>query len=223
MPPIVSLVGRPDHGKTTLLEKLIPELNRRGYRIGTIKHHVHEFAMDIPGKDTWRHKQAGAHSVVLSSPTGLGLIRDVSRDTPVEELVTRYFNDVDLVIAEGYKRLALPKIEVFRNALSDTPLQNRDETWIGIVTDLKQEGEIPHFGPDDINEIVDFLISTFLKPDKEQHISLIVNGETIPLNSFVQRFIAKSVTGMLTSLKGCQNPKEISLIIRRSNNQVDRL
>ena len=216
MPPIVSLVGRPDHGKTTLLEKLIPALNRRGYRIGTIKHHVHEFAMDKPGKDTWRHKKAGAHSVVLSSPTGLGLIRDVSGDTPVEELVDRYFSDVDLVIAEGYKRLALPKIEVFRNALADMPLQNRDETWIGMVTDLKQEGDLPHFGLDDISGIVDFLITTFLKSDKEQHVSLIVNGKTIPLNSFVQRFIVKSVTGMLTSLKGCRDPKEISLTIRRS-------
>ncbi|MEA3548141.1 MAG: molybdopterin-guanine dinucleotide biosynthesis protein B [Thermodesulfobacteriota bacterium] len=216
MPPIVSLVGRPDHGKTTLLEKLIPELNRRGYRIGTIKHHVHKFDMDKPGKDTWRHKQAGAHSVVLSSPTGLGLIRDVSEDTPVEELVGRYFSDVDLVIAEGYKRLALPKIEVFRNALADTPLQNRDKTWIGMVTDLKQEGDLPHFGLDDISRIADFLITTFIKPDKEQHVSLIVNGEIIPLNSFVQRFIAKSVTGMISSLKGCRDPKEIHLTIGRS-------
>ena len=223
MPPIVSLVGRPDHGKTTLLEKLIPELNRRAYRIGTIKHHVHEFDMDKPGKDTWRHKQAGAHSVVLSSPTGLGLIRDVSRDTPVEELVGRYFSDVDLVIAEGYKRLALPKIEVFRSTLTDEPLQNRDETWIGMVTDLKQEGDLPHFGLDDISEIADFLITTLIKPEQEQQATLIVNGEVIPLNSFVESSVTKAVTGMITSLKGCQDPKEISLTIRRSNNQVDRL
>ena len=216
MPPIVSLVGRPDHGKTTLLEKLIPELNRRGYRIGTIKHHVHEFDMDKPGKDTWRHKQAGAHSVVLSSPTGLGLIRDVSGDTPIEELVDRYFSDVDLVIAEGYKRLTLPKIEVFRNALTHTPLQNRDETWIGMVTDLKQEGDLPHFGLDDISGIVDFLITTLIKPEQEQHASLIVNGEVIPLNSFVERFITQAVTGMITSLKGCRDPKDICLNIRRS-------
>lgn len=218
MPPIVSFVGKPDHGKTTLLEKLIPELNRRSYRIGTIKHHVHEFAMDKPGKDTWRHKQAGAHSVVLSSPTGLGLIRDVSGDTPVEELVGRYFSDVDLVIAEGYKRLALPKIEVYRSKLADKPLQNRDETWIGMVTDLKQEGDLPHFGLDNIAEISDFLITTLIKPEHEQkqHATLIVNGAVIPLNSFVQRFIAQAVTGMITSLKGCQDPQEISLAIRRS-------
>ena len=216
MPPIVSLVGRPNHGKTTLLEKLIPELNRRGYRIGTIKHHVHEFDMDKPGKDTWRHKQAGAHSVVLSSPTGLGLIRDVSGDTSVEKLVGRYFSDVDLVIAEGYKRLALPKIEVFRSAMGDAPLQNRDETWIGMVTDLKQEGDLPHFGLDDISKIADFLITTLIKQEQEQHVSLIVNGEVIPLNSFVRRFIAKAVTGMITSLKGCQEPKDIHLTIRGS-------
>ena len=219
MPPVVSLVGRPDHGKTTLLEKLIPELNRRGYRIGTIKHHVHEFAMDKPGKDTWRHKQAGAHIVVLSSPTGLGVIRDVTGDTPVAELVGRYFFDVDLVIAEGYKRLDLPKIEVFRSAVDNEPLQNRDKTWIGMVTDRKKEGDLPCFGLDDVGGLADFLIETFIKADQEQHVSLVVNNEVIPLNSFVQRFITRAVTGMITSLKGCLEPKEISLTIRGPKNK----
>ena len=59
VPPVVSIIGKPDCGKTTLLEKLIPELTNQGYRVGTIKHHVHEFEMDKPGKDTWKHKQAG--------------------------------------------------------------------------------------------------------------------------------------------------------------------
>ena len=97
---IIALVGKPDSGKTTLLEKLLPELNRRGYRIGTVKHHVHKFEMDKEGKDTWRHKQAGASTVALSSPTGLGIIRDVDHDQAIEELLDRYYYDVDLVIAE---------------------------------------------------------------------------------------------------------------------------
>ncbi|MDZ7642747.1 MAG: molybdopterin-guanine dinucleotide biosynthesis protein B [Desulfurivibrio sp.] len=94
--PVVALVGKPDCGKTTLLEKLLPELRERGYRVGTIKHHVHEFAMDTPGKDTWRHKQAGAEAVVLR---GVGLVSDTDRDLGVDELVTRYLGGMDLVIA----------------------------------------------------------------------------------------------------------------------------
>lgn len=162
MPPIVAFVGRPDHGKTTLLEKLIPELNQRGYRVGTIKHHVHEFEMDKPGKDTWRHKEAGAAIVALASPTGLGIIRDLDEDPDVRELAAFYFNDVDLVIAEGYKRTDLPKIEIFRQETGDLPLEKRDSSWIAMVTDSGQGGDLPCFAPDDIGAVADFLIENIL-------------------------------------------------------------
>ncbi len=158
-PFIIALVGRPNHGKTTLLEKLIPELKKRGCRVGTIKHHVHEFAMDIPGKDTWRHKRAGAEIVALSSPTGLGIIRDVDEDPEVRTLVARYFTEVDLVIAEGYKRTNLPKIEVYRRETGDSPLENRDSTWIAMVTDPTFSDDLPCFGSGNISALADFLLA----------------------------------------------------------------
>jgi molybdopterin-guanine dinucleotide biosynthesis protein B len=158
MTPIVALVGRPNHGKTTLLEKLIPELKQRGCRVGTIKHHVHEFEMDKPGKDTWRHKKAGAEIVALASPTGLGIISDVEEDPDVRKLVARFFNQVDLVIAEGYKRTDLAKIEVYRRTTGDPPLENRDSSWIAMVTDSLSESDLPCFALDDISAIADFLI-----------------------------------------------------------------
>jgi len=70
MPPVIAIIGKKNCGKTTLIEKLIPEFIDLGYRVGTIKHHHGTMSMDQPGKDTWRHKQAGAHAVVLSSPSG---------------------------------------------------------------------------------------------------------------------------------------------------------
>ena len=85
-PPIVSIVGPSGVGKTTLLERLIPELTGRGYRVGTIKHDVHGFEIDQPGKDSWRHKHAGAQVTVISSPNQIGMVMDVDHDHHLEEL-----------------------------------------------------------------------------------------------------------------------------------------
>jgi molybdopterin-guanine dinucleotide biosynthesis protein B len=213
-PLIIALVGKPDSGKTTLLESLIPELRHRGYRIGTVKHHVHQFEMDREGKDTWRHKQARASAVALSSPTGLGIIRDVGHDHAVEELLDRYFYDVDLVIVEGYKSTALPKIELFRNAAHATPLPNRDETWIAFISDTAIPTDLPCFALTDVPGIADFIIDRFITKAGPARATLLVDGKPIPLNSFVESFLSKAVLGMTTSLKGCEKAGEITITIR---------
>lgn len=161
MPAIVSLIGKANSGKTTLLETLIPALSARGIRVGTIKHHVHEFEMDRPGKDTWRHKQAGARIVALSSPTGLGIIRDTDHDLPLMEVVERYFDEVDLVLTEGYKGGPARKIEIFRSAAHTSPLANRDATWLAMVSDRQMDFGLPRFALDDAEGLADFLIATF--------------------------------------------------------------
>jgi molybdopterin-guanine dinucleotide biosynthesis protein B len=163
MPPVLALIGRPNCGKTTLIEKLIPALANRGLRIGTIKHHHGDIQMDTPGKDTWRHKQAGAGAVLLSSPTGIGFIRDTLADTPVEDLASRYFQNFDLVLAEGYKWSALPKIEVFRSTLYDEPMPNPGETLIAMVSDVQKRFDIPWFKPEDLDGLVAFILEKILK------------------------------------------------------------
>ncbi len=158
MPPVLALIGKPNCGKTTLIEKLIPALADKGVRVGTIKHHHGEIQMDTPGKDTWRHKQAGAQVVLLSSPVGIGLIQDTVADTPVEDLVSRYFQEVDLVIAEGYKWSTLPKIEVFRSTVYDEPMQEPGETLIAMVSDVAIRQGLPWFKNDDIGSLVEFIL-----------------------------------------------------------------
>lgn len=221
MPLVIALVGRPDCGKTTLLEKLIPELNRRGLKVGTIKHHVHQFEMDRAGKDTWRHKRAGARVVALSSPTGLGVIRDTDHDPAVAELIDRYFNDVDLVLAEGYKHSDLPKIEVFRSAVHQAPLADRNESWLAMVSDLRSAGDLPWFGLEEIGPLADFLMARLTKPGTSPRASLLVDGVPVGLNNFVEQFLAKSITGMTSSLKGCDKAREITITIR-SASHADR-
>ena len=158
MPPVLTLIGKPNCGKTTLIEKLIPVLADKGVRVGTIKHHHGEIQMDTPGKDTWRHKQAGAQVVLLSSPVGIGLIQDTAGDTPVEDLVSRYFQEVDLVIAEGYKWSTLPKIEVFRSTVYDEPMQEPGETLVAMVSDVEIRQGLPWFKYDDIDSLVEFIL-----------------------------------------------------------------
>jgi len=113
-PPVVSIVGRSGSGKTTLLEKLIPELKGRGYRIGTIKHHAHSgFEIDVSGKDTWRHAQAGSEHVIIAAPGKMASICFPEEDPSLDSLAAM-MPDVDLILAEGYQWEDKPKIEVMR-------------------------------------------------------------------------------------------------------------
>ena len=159
-PPIISFVGASGSGKTTLLEKLIPEITRRGLRVGTIKHDVHGFEMDKPGKDSWRHKQAGAAETIISSPYQIGKVMDVDHDYSLDELAPLLSN-VDIVLGEGYKREPKPKIEVFRPEVSEEPLCREDEHLLALITDAPVDLGVPRFSPEDIEGLANFLITHF--------------------------------------------------------------
>lgn len=163
-PPIVSIVSKKRSGKTTLIEKLIPELHRRGYRVGTVKHDTHGFDIDHEGKDTWRHKQSGAGTVVISCPWKLSLIKDLERELGLDQIVAMYFNDVDLVLTEGYKRAAKPQIEVFRSAAHATPLHRKNEanTLVAFMSDTDMDLGVPTFHIDDIPALADLIVQRFL-------------------------------------------------------------
>jgi molybdopterin-guanine dinucleotide biosynthesis protein B len=165
MPPIVSIVSKKDSGKTTLLEKLIPEISRRGYRIGTVKHDHHGFDIDREGKDTWRHKQAGAATVVISSPKKMALIKDLDAEMELDEIVSRFFSDMDLVLTEGYKRGAKPQIEVFRRAAHEAPLHTKASrgTLVAVASDVDIDLGVPRFDVNDVRAIADFIEDRFIK------------------------------------------------------------
>ncbi len=159
-PPVVSVVGYSGSGKTTLLEKLISEFKHRGYAVGTIKHDVHGFEMDRPGKDSWRHKKAGASVTVISSPYQIGMVRDVDHDHRVEELVALLPN-MDIILTEGYKKENLPKLEVFRSAVHKAPLFKGDKSLLALISDDPIDLGVPIFSTDDGQKLADFLIEYF--------------------------------------------------------------
>ena len=153
--PVISVVGRSGVGKTTALELVVRELKRRGYRVGTVKHDAHGFDMDKPGKDSWRHAQAGSDAVAVSGPRKVALIRQLDEEMPLDEIVS-LMGGVDIVLTEGYKRGNKPKIEVTRWECG-TELLCQAQELIGIMADYPVSMPVPQFALDDAAGVVDLL------------------------------------------------------------------
>jgi molybdopterin-guanine dinucleotide biosynthesis protein B len=161
--PVVSIVGKSDSGKTTLMEGIIRGLAVRGWRVATVKHHVHEVDVDQPGKDSWRHARAGASTTMISSPTQFVVVRHVSRERTLEELVEAAGEDTDILLTEGFKRAGSVRIEVSRKARSDEIISDPGSVF-ALVTDneaLAIDG-VPSFALDDHAGVVALIENTFL-------------------------------------------------------------
>ncbi len=158
--PIISVVGNSGVGKTTFLEKLIPELKRRGYRVAAIKHDAHNFQMDHPGKDTYRLAEAGSDVVMISALHKLALLEKVEEERSLDDLVAIVSNRVDIVLTEGYRRAAKAKIEVSRREYG-SELVASPQDLLALVTDQQFRLAIPHFGLDDAPGVADLLERRF--------------------------------------------------------------
>jgi molybdopterin-guanine dinucleotide biosynthesis protein B len=159
MPYLVGIVGVSNSGKTTLIERLLPLLRARGLRVGTLKHDAHGFDLDRPGKDTWRHREAGAEAVLISGPGQLALMRRLEGPTDPQTLADTYMPDMDLVLVEGYKRFDLPRFEVVRAANSTAPVCAPEEL-AGLVTDLPLAyGTVPVYGLDDAETVAQRMLA----------------------------------------------------------------
>jgi molybdopterin-guanine dinucleotide biosynthesis protein B len=161
LPPVVSIVGQSGVGKTVFLEKLVAELKARGFKIGTIKHHPHDFEIDQAGKDSWRHARAGSDTVVLSSPSKVAVVKRLDREMDIDDIVEAYLTDVELVITEGYKTGPKKKIEVSRKK-KGRALVSRPGDLIAIVADQTFDLSVPQFGLEDVSGVADLIEQRFL-------------------------------------------------------------
>ena len=214
MIPIISVVGKSNVGKTTFLEKLVPELVRRGHRVAVIKHDFHGFDLDQPGKDTWRLSQAGSSVVAISSPQKVAVMRQVSREMTVDEVALLIGPEVDIIFTEGYKRGDKPKIEVSRQAISSELLCEPDEL-IAVVSDQSHSMSVPQFGLDDAGGVADLLERRYLRWGRFEDVLLLVDGKRIPMKGFVRDIIERAVRGMVSTLEGVGEANEVALVLRR--------
>lgn len=155
--PIVSFVGRSNSGKTTLIERVIPELVRAGYRVATVKHAGHGFDLDTEGKDSWRHKRAGASSVIVMSRGSLAMFADVPEEMKVEEIRDRFLDgSYDLIIAEGWKSEGYLKIVVIREQVGEVPVS--PDGLLAVVSDKPVDLPVPVLDLNDVTGVAALII-----------------------------------------------------------------
>jgi molybdopterin-guanine dinucleotide biosynthesis adapter protein len=165
---VLGLAGWSGAGKTTLLAKLIPLLVGRGLRVSTIKHAHHAFDVDQPGKDSYRHRAAGAGEVLVSSARRWVLMHEL-RDEPEAGLamLLARMAPCDLVIVEGYKREPHPKLEVFRAANGKPPLHVEDDAIVAVASDAAfPRARIPVVALDDIDAVADLAVACGMPLDE---------------------------------------------------------
>jgi molybdopterin-guanine dinucleotide biosynthesis adapter protein len=165
---IIGLAGWSGSGKTTLVTRVIPVLTGRGLKVATVKHAHHDFDIDRPGKDSWLHREAGASEVAIVSSRRWAIVHELGNEPepPLADVLAR-LSPVDLVIVEGFKRHAHPKIEIFRAAVGKPLLHPEDDCIVAIATDGPlPQAQLPVLMLDDIAGIADAMQAEALPRDR---------------------------------------------------------
>ena len=159
---IFGFAGWSGSGKTTLIERLIPRLTARGLRVSLVKHAHHEFDIDEPGKDSWRHRHAGCTEVLVSSSVRWALLHELRGEAELSlaQALDR-LSPCDLALVEGYKLAPMPKLEIWRPAVGKPKLHPDDPHVLAIATDTPAalRVDLPVFGLDDHDRIATFVVA----------------------------------------------------------------
>ena len=158
---VYGVTGWKNAGKTTLVERLVTEISGRGLTVSTIKHAHHSADIDEPGRDSFRHREAGAREVILATPERWALMHELrgAPEPKVEDLIAR-LAPVDLVIIEGFKRAPHPKIEAHREEMGHPLMAGKNPTIRAVASDISHiPVDVPVFDLDDIRGIADFILS----------------------------------------------------------------
>lgn len=162
----VAFIARSGTGKTTLMERVLPELLTRGFRVGAMKHDAHRFDIDYPGKDSHRLAAAGAGTMLITSAEKLALVKKHFESPPPEELLQAYFSDMDLVLVEGFSRSSFPKIELHRKDRNDPLIcrgENHDPGLMAVASDEPLELDVPVLNLNEPRSIADFIEAKLLR------------------------------------------------------------
>lgn len=164
MTAVICIVGRKNAGKTTLIERLIPEFVARGRRVATIKHDAHDFEIDIPGKDSWRHRQAGSSTAIIASSSKVAMVQLADHEADLAELLRLVDRSYDLVLVEGMRRSPRPKVLVHRPEVGDPP-DVLGDIWAVVGAELPAVAQDARlFSPDAVAALASYIEDRLLGP-----------------------------------------------------------
>ena len=212
MPPIVSIVGRSQSGKTTLIEKLIVELKSRGYHVATAKHTHRDMTSPESDKDSDRHLKAGSETSLIVDPHGLMMIKPLQKELNLTQLAQIIGEDCDIILTEGYKADDAPKIEVHRK--DNAPPLTDVKKLFAVVTDEPLDTKVRQFALDDVKAIADLIETGFIKPNRERF-TLLVNDVPITLNAFTEEIVENVVLAMANKLKGVGKIGTLKIFLKK--------
>lgn len=151
-------------GKTYFIERLIPELNNKGYLVSAIKHAHHTFDIDKPGKDSFRLREAGAKQTLIFNNSRAALITESEeKNFDLEKALEQIHESADIILVEGLKNMQIPKIEIYRKSISKAELYKNDSNIIAVVSDKDIKYDIPSFNFNNFNQISNFIIKLIQK------------------------------------------------------------
>jgi molybdopterin-guanine dinucleotide biosynthesis protein B len=212
--PAVCVVGSKNSGKTTVAREIIAEMTRRGLRVAAAKHSHHNFSFSGEGRDTTLFQDAGARAVLFVGDDQTVCSRRSEEEENLQVALARCAPDADVLVAEGWRRSALPKVLVF---LEEEKAKEREfpANVKAVVCPVKLDVEAPHFKPGQVSELVDYLLAEVLQDTGGMTATIAVDGKYLPAKGFVQQFVASALLGMISSLKGGEDAETIEVSVRR--------
>ena len=216
MHSIISIVGKSSSGKTTLLEKLIVELKRRGYKVAIVKHSHHKDDLDTAAKDTWRFTQAGTELSAINSLDHLAIYRRMDSFFDPRDLSNFVLWDYDILLTEGFKGSSYPKIEVHRGEQGKELLTDH-KLLLAVVTDEPLDIAVPQLAHDDVNGVADVIEKMIISQNGQTDLDVVINGVATTVSPALKDLLARTLTAMIPGPQGNGEIKNLHVSLRRKH------
>jgi molybdopterin-guanine dinucleotide biosynthesis protein B len=214
MSSIISFVGKSSSGKTTLLEKVITELKKRGHKVAIVKHSHHKDDLDTSEKDTWRFTKAGSVLSAINSLDHLAIYRKMDNFFDPQDIANYLAWDFDILLTEGFKSSNYPKIEVHRAEQGDELLTD-PKLLIAVITDKPLDIKVPQYAHDDLKGIVDIIEKTVAAQNGQIDLDVVINGEHKTVSPAVKEGLMRIFTELIPDLKNNGKVKNLHISMRR--------
>jgi molybdopterin-guanine dinucleotide biosynthesis protein B len=216
MRSIISIVGKSSSGKTTLLEKLIAELKKKGYKVAIVKHSHHKDDLDTAAKDTWRFTKAGSELSAINSLDHLAIYRRMENYFDPQDISNFVLWDFDILLTEGFKSSDYPKIEVHRGGQGKELLTDA-KYLLAVVTDEPLDISVPQFSHDDVAGIADIIEKTIISQNNVNELEVVINGVPAQISPHLKELLTRTLNAMIPGLQNNGEVKNLHVSLRRKH------